>query len=390
MIFRSTVHYALTAHWLLIAGLVLYFDKDYRRKSWLSLLLLSSLIHAYLLAMLLTLWIFDLLNKTLRKRISYSEILKSFSFIAVSLYVVMYSIGYFNVSSGTLAQGFGLFRLNLNAIINPMADQFSSIIKPLPNASGDYEGLNYLGFGIISLFIFSLFRFPVNSAPLSGIYQRNLVFVVLCFFLTLFALSSNVSLGLDVLVHIKYPEILNGLTSTFRASGRFFWIVFYGLVTFAIVSAYKLYGKKFSFYILAICLVIQAYDSKDLIRDVRNKFKYKFYIEQPVSEHWGSIPLSGKNIIAIPPSDLNSDWKKWAYFASVHKMGINFGYFARFNKESWDKQSSSNYEEAVHGELKSNNIYIFKNKDIYLKSLSQFKGKSINFQDGEDFIIAPQ
>ena len=54
-LYRIQFHPALSAHWVILAGIYLYFKKEYSPKKWMILLVLTALIHAYLLAMVLAL-----------------------------------------------------------------------------------------------------------------------------------------------------------------------------------------------------------------------------------------------------------------------------------------------------------------------------------------------
>ena len=50
-------HFQLGAHWLILAALYFYFDKNFRKKQWAVLLLLSILINIYITAMVVVIFI---------------------------------------------------------------------------------------------------------------------------------------------------------------------------------------------------------------------------------------------------------------------------------------------------------------------------------------------
>ena len=62
-IIRLDGHYALFAQWVLLAGLYLYFKKEFSVIRWLILLVITSMIHAYLLIMLLLLLLTDFIQR---------------------------------------------------------------------------------------------------------------------------------------------------------------------------------------------------------------------------------------------------------------------------------------------------------------------------------------
>ncbi|WP_414445911.1 DUF6311 domain-containing protein [Citrobacter europaeus] len=390
LIFRLTGHFALSAHWLILAGIILYFDSKAKGKYWALILIFSSLVHAYILAMLLAIWIANLLNRYVKKQITLKYIIITMLITCLCLFMVMYSIGYFNVSDGLKMYGFGFYKLNLNAPINPLLDSYSSIIKPLPVEGGDYEGINYFGFGIISLMLISFISAPFSKYKIKNCYKNNIIFIILCISLYIYALSSNITIGSIQLLQLNYPHQLEGLTSTFRASGRFFWTVFYASIAFGIIFAYRIFEKKKATAILIVCALIQIHDSKNIFPYMKNKFQAEITIDTPKDDRWIELSKSKKNLVGIPAQEFNPDWKKWAYFASINDMNINFGYFARYNKESWEKQSKEELDSAQKGELNTNSIYIFKNKELFEDVLSKYNGESVNFHEDNIYIIAPK
>lgn len=390
MIVRIGGHFALSAHWLILAGIILFFEKKQKNKLWISIILISALVHAYILAMVLSIWIANLINRIfIEKKITHPQIFHVILTIT-SLLFSMYAVGYFNISDGTESDGFGFYKLNLNSIFNPLFPSFSSILKPMPSGDGDYEGLNYLGFGIITLAIISFLRIPLNRKAIDGLYKRNIIFIVFCILLTIFALSCNIDLGSGNIIHLKYPKSFDGFTSTFRSSGRFFWTVFYAIITVILVINYRVFNKKTALFLAIICALIQVYDSKTLFPEMKYKYNLKHSIPQPNAAILSSLSQEKKFLIAVPPESFNSEWKEWAYFASTHDMHMNFGYFARFSKDLWEKQSSEAYERINSGQLNNKSIYMFKDKTLFEKALSNYKRKSNILKDGESYFIIPE
>ncbi|MFP1930494.1 DUF6311 domain-containing protein [Lonsdalea quercina] len=390
MLVRVGGHFALSAHWLILAGMILFFNKKPKNNIWILIISISALVHAYILAMVLSMWIANLINKILiERKITRSHIFHIILTISFLLFL-MYAVGYFNISGGTESDGFGFYKINLNSIFNPLFPSFSSIITPMPSGGGDYEGLNYLGAGIITMAVISLLRIPLNRKAIDGLYKRNVTFIVFCILLTIFSLSCNIDLGSENIVHLKYPEYFDGFTSTFRSSGRFFWTVFYTIIAVVLVINFRVFDKKTAIFIAIICAAVQLYDAKALFPEMKYKYTLKYSIPQPSSAISSGILQGKKYLIAVPPESFNPEWKEWAYFVSTHDMHMNFGYFARYSKELWEKQSSELYEKINSGKLNNESVYMFKDRILFEKALSNYKKKSNTLKDGENYFITPE
>ena len=146
---RVPGHFALAGHWILLAGLWLYLASNFRARGWGLLAIVASLVHGYLLVMLLSVWTADIAQRLLKKELG----VRQAALIAVTtlalLVLCMWAAGYFAVSSpGT--GGFGIYRLNVLSPIDP-DDLFSRLLRNQPGGIGDYEGLAFLGLGPILL-----------------------------------------------------------------------------------------------------------------------------------------------------------------------------------------------------------------------------------------------
>lgn len=390
MTIRIGGHFALSAHWLLLAGMILFFDIKQKNKLWLVIILISSLVHAYILAMVLSIWIANLTNRYVNGERNAKNYVVHIAITMISLVFVMYAAGYFNISGGVESDGFGFYKLNLNSIFNPLFPSFSSIISPMPVGAGDYEGLNYLGFGILTLISIIFISLPFSKDIMRGSYRNNFVFIVFCILLTIFALSSNISIGTETLVHLTYPSILDGFTSTFRSTGRFFWIVFYAIIVATLVTNHRIFRKSIAISLLIVCALVQIYDAKNLFPEMAYKFSLKHSISQPKSTEINELSKDRKYLIGVPPEKFNPEWKEWAYFASIHNMHMNFGYFARYSKDVWNKQSLEAVKDVNAGELNKESIYMFKDKKLFDESLSKYNGKVVSFQENDSYFIIPQ
>ena len=140
------------------------------------------------------------------------------------------------------AYGFGFFSMNL---LSPVFPQMSGLAASLRNfvldpTGGQYEGFNYLGFGILLL----SFATVLKAKALQAVLIRNpWLFAVLVGF-TFFALSNVVYFWGWKVLELPLYRPLAELASLFRSSGRFFWPVAYAMTAVAIAAAIPLYGQR--------------------------------------------------------------------------------------------------------------------------------------------------
>jgi hypothetical protein len=167
---RAFGHTALLSHWLILAALDSYFrDPGEMPVRWLArfwgVLAIAAAITPYVAAMCFLLTLAGIARLLLERRCRwpFAGVLAVLS-LGV-LYTSLASIGVLVArdSSTYWAPGYGLFSLNLNSLINPMA--YGSILLPaLPVIhAAQVEGYNYLGLGILDLLVLNLARRPCSG-----------------------------------------------------------------------------------------------------------------------------------------------------------------------------------------------------------------------------------
>jgi len=115
-LWRLEVHFSLIAHWIVLAAIYLYFTPDRPRRSlaWGALLTVSALVHTYILAMCLPIWLASLVARRHHRGTSAPwpvEIIATLGAVLAALWVA----GFFPLRSSLLTFGYGMFSLNLLA-----------------------------------------------------------------------------------------------------------------------------------------------------------------------------------------------------------------------------------------------------------------------------------
>jgi len=157
---RAVVHNSLAGQWIILYALYLYLSEDHHKNriQWIILLVMSVLIHFYLFAMALIIFIAYLakLKFTIHPVKTTRSIVIFLTTTTMIILLVMWGIGYFNTQVKALAYGYNVFSMNLVAPIDPQ--NFPTLfLKPL-SVRKNFEGFNYLGLGVILLILLAIYE----------------------------------------------------------------------------------------------------------------------------------------------------------------------------------------------------------------------------------------
>lgn len=367
---RALGHDTLAGQWLIILGLYLYL-KPYDTRSklcWTVLCVVASMVHFYLLAMVLAIWAAYYL-KSVKWRFDKSFWAKlAYPFVHFSLlFAVMWICGYFVISGDAAhsSSGYGTYSLNLTALWNP---QFTNtlFLDAIPVVGlGQWEGYNYLGAGVICLIGISVIVADFKNGWRFS-FPNHLFLIIVLLVLSLFSVSNKVCFGPYILFHIELPNWLTGLASTLRSSGRMFWPVYYSLYLLPFILLRKI--SRFAIPIALLAIVIQFYDLGPFLRSHRLHSKpVETILKSPL---WEEL-LEGKSNISFVPAQVeNDDYLPFAFLAAERGMSFNTGYFARVDVEQRLRKSDSLRRDVANGDLDPNTLYIMRG-NLFLKPESE-------------------
>lgn len=331
MLWRLNGHLSLCAHFLLLAALYLALSHVAQRRllKWSLLLAVTAAVHAYLLAMVGFIWLVDLATRGWGQRDARGTLVELVVGLGCIL-LVAWQVGYFSIASGVVTEGFGLFRMDVLSLFNPVG--WSYTLRDLPLQSMEIEGFNYLGLGVLVAALLSL---PIAVARwpqlrVQAVRQGPLLLAALV--LWLFALSHRVSLA-DHEFIVPLPDRLLALANIFRASGRFFWPVFYLLVLGVLFVLVTGYPRRVVRTVLGLCLVLQVVDTGAGYRPIRERMMV------PRESAWAGAMLEGSFWTAVAaqydrvrwlyPQNEPEPWRPLAYFAGRHGLATDAVYLAR-------------------------------------------------------------
>ena len=371
---RMFYHTSLSAHFFIIASLLIFLDRphEYTAKKlffrWSLLSVLVIFVHPYLWAMTTVIEFFSLTEEYLITRRWKRPVICFILTIGIAVFgLFLQGAFYGNVP---MSYSMGDYEANLLTFINPMG--FSKFLPSIELASGSqYEGFGYLGLGMLILSLiaattagFKLIsrRRQISAYIENHITQLLLIIAALCFFA--FALLPHISLGKYTLLHISFPKYIEAIVGIFRSTGRFIWVVVYIVFAgvFYILSKYVNYRGLIP--LLLICLLLQAADLSDTIKDKHNFFsesheEHVSDFDDPVFlavvDRYDRFIFSYDNVIRIMDA---------AYYAYKHGMTLNRFYYARDNRRQVETALEDYLKKAASGEPEADFIYMFDENNL--------------------------
>ena len=400
MLWRVGEHAALAGHFLILAGIYLNLRPQHKNRNiyWLTLILTSSLVHFYLLSMVLCLWLADILDScrsyTKTSTPSRKSLVIGVLLVALLLPLSLWLAGYFAIGqAGSIADSaatglFGVGRMNLLALMNSQGWSYllPSIPTGLPMASeqdlilSNQEGFNYLGLGNLLLIILAIFTILAGRTRVCILSEHRFL-AVLTILMLIFSISNNVGLG-PYNLHIPLPEKINAIASIFRASGRFAWVALYLLVLMGAVIIVKSYTPKVSIVLLMLCAILQLTDTSAGWLSVRSRLSAhrSDNVNALSSPLWQAIGRQYSEVLEFP-LNIGPDkahWEKLGFYASLHGMSTSVAFLSRSSPK---KTIDVNQKLAINiatGDYRKEAIYII--GDVAVLPVSQ------SLQAGDVFV----
>lgn len=335
-------HAALCAHWLILAGLWLYFTPWQRENmqraggAWLLLLVLAGLIHPYLVIMLLGLLAaFYLRMFWIEALLSWQQTALHLFGLGSALLLTWWMAGYFIIKQANMnAFPLGYYSLNLLAPFNSAG--WSVFINRLPAVMDGqiFEGFAYFGLGVLILLLWTAYELSQRT-PQRHTYRQLLPLGLGCLALTLLAVSNKVTLG-DVTLFELDNSLIKILTP-FQSSGRFFWVAYYAALLLALFALIKRQRESMVIGCLAFALSLQSLDLSQVVNSFRERHWHEALQQDMLkSPVWEQAAAHYQHITLLMPPACGYEAAPYLPFAELarkHKLSLNTGRAARFNSE---------------------------------------------------------
>ncbi len=377
---RSLEHEALSAHWIILASLYLYFQKYNLniKIKWVILLVIAVMVHFYLFIMAFIIFSGFLLKVIMENYKNNFISIIIFSIITIAIVLIsMLLLGYFVIDIGnSTAGGFGHYSMNLLSLIN--SNGISIFLKSFPLATtGQYEGFNYLGLGLILLLLISIYELSRQKNFFITKIHLPLIFIALI--LLAISISNKITFSNIVLVEFELPYFIEKLLGVVRSSGRMFWPVTYMLMLTAIAIIIKYNSSRRAILFLFIFVWLQLLDLSVSYQNILNIDKAS-WVSPLQSNLWNKLMKKSEHIVFVPAMRYGDEYVPFALLAANHAKTINVGYTARTNNKDREIYRQNLLREFKEGKLKKNTLYVIKeNEYFYLpRSSSNFTSRILD------------
>ena len=353
----ENTHYTLTSAFFLYFAILLVLRIDSTFYKWLLLYILSILIFLYYTFFILIihsiLMIYKYFNK---KETSIKFVLKYFGIFSIS-YGVMYLVGFFFGGVSTSDIGYGRFKSSLSSLFDPSG--WSVIVPDISETEGAYEGFSYIGIPstLLIVIFFSLIRKSKNTD-----FKFKVPFIILwgsSIFLYLFSLSNKIAIGSRELFEFSIPNQFNELTSTFRSSGRFAWLIVFVIFISLIYSISLKLSSKSMTILLSLMILIHSIDIGTQLISQRNLKFSEPYLSSLINPAWSEIGDCYEKIRIYPPSMAPDNYYDFVNLAYQQDLSINTGRFGRGSAVSINNAYEKMHQDFIYSSLDTDSFYIF-------------------------------
>ena len=371
---RMYFHTALAAQWIVIAALVLWVYDDMivsgRKRAflWGAVGFVCVGIHSYFLPMTGMILAAAVISRSVKEKKPVRALAPFAAFCAAGLFN-LYILGAFYGNTSASGPGLGTFGSNLNTFINPW--EIGHLLPQLPLQDYfQYEGMAYLGAGILLLFAVTaagLVVRRIRKVPEEAFHSRKLygnmamILVVVSFACAVFP---NISFNDRQLLWIPYPSVMEKILGIFRSNGRLVWPAMYIMITAAVsFTAYTFRrNRAVATVVLFGALMLQVVDMSQAFAK-----RYGFYM----SDHSTDTVWDDDEASAFTEGqdefiflyDENDITLQTAYYGYIHNMRQNNYYFARDIGDKVREGIRLYYSELDSGNLRSNAVYVLREED---------------------------
>lgn len=328
------IHANLMAHWTILAALWLALQPERRDRLrwWVPLILITGLIHSYLLVMVGAIWAAIMLPRFVAgdRRGRLAVVAQSaVVFALVALLAKWLGVG------GQMSDGnFGAFAMPLDALWNPATQGYSRLLPASGTDAGrDFEAFQYMGAGGLLLILAAVLiarRVPARDGERAAAARlRDLVPALLA--LTLLAVVRILGL----------PDPVTALLDPIRASGRLFWPVGYVLVLMAILALYRLRADRAGLALAAL-VAVQAFDLSAMAQTIRAataESEQRQLFVRTKDPRWDTLIRQARSV-AFLPGKVSLDlglFQEVAWRAARAQRPVTSVYAARLNQMTLDR-----------------------------------------------------
>lgn len=367
LVFDGYGQSAMASQWLILWAMYLCLKPTTRIKQWLIIITVSSLVHPYILVMVIGFfgaWVVKSFLTRPGNCINGVRELAISVFLGASVcFVAIWAAGGLMISD-IRDNGSSVYRASLTSIFNPATPNsfsWSRLVPSLGLLPGSQEGFSFLGVGVILMLpLLGLFALKQRGVLLRPTFFLIPVITVMFF---IFSLSSKISLANYEILVLPKIVLLENVRDSLRASGRFTWPLVYLLTLFTLTSVSKALRKFSSIKILVIVvlLCVQIFDTIAPMQEIRERYTDDPYSKVLKSSMWDVLAAEYEHIVVLPPLNNDPGWLDIALLADRWKMSSNSVYFSRINQTKFLETEVAIKNIVSNFTFKSDTLYVITN-----------------------------
>lgn len=366
MINRMGGHFALVAHFLLLAALLLCLrDPSGRRQglAWTLLLGLAALINAYLLAMTAALWGADLVARALRGRRLAARAGETVAVVAAVAFGLWLS-GFFSLSGPLkpIGPGYGATGLDLLAPFD--AVEWGSLLPALPTLRHWEHGGSYLGAGSFLLLGAAVAALATGRLAWRAALRRHALLLAALLAMLAFAVTNRIAIADHVIAEFPLPALVQHYADLLRASERFFWPLAYAMLFAAIAAVAARWGGRRAGILLAVALALQLADVQGGLARYRGLVADapRTPVERLADPFWEEAARHYERIRAVPAGNFGANWEEIARFAALHGLATDAIYHSRIDRMALRRLRMSVIAELDAGRWEPGTLYVLRDE----------------------------
>ncbi len=329
-------HAALSAHFLVLWPIYLYLRTAPREPpprriqiAWLCELTIAAMTNPYHVVMSFGVFVAAAIR---------SRTLRALAWLPAGLGVIGVAAGltgYLSRATATPMGGFEIYTTNMMSMFVPpnsgiVGDARGWFGNEIP-IHNQYEGLTYLGLGLIALFAL----FLPHARSLRRVIARHPALFTIALGVWCVALSTHIYFNSHEVLSYELPAKLSFVKTWFRAPGRFAYVPMYVLIVFLLQWGMTQFTRGWRRLVLPGLALLQLVDATGQWRIQHAYTREPFAHVLPI-EPWRRLVHAHTTILELPTFDcLSDDWTKLkpaleiAYYASELAIPINGVYGAR-------------------------------------------------------------
>jgi hypothetical protein len=333
MLNRLGGHFALGAHFLLLAGLYLCLTRaapKLRLAQWAGLILLASLIHSYLLPMVAGLWACGWLARAWRAETRSAWLAAEMPLAPGAGVLGLYLAGFFALSGGFAGTwgGYGQMQLDLLAPFD--GPPWSAWAPDLPGPDHWETGHSYAGAGALLAVLLGFLLWLRRPWPWLG---RHWPLLLGLSAMLAIAVTHRISIGGRVIELVALPETVLRHADALRASERFLWPMAYAVLLAAVVAIIRGLGPRRGGLALAALAAVQFADLQPGFARLDRYFPpgqavAPLRLQDPF---WTEAATRYARIRLTPTGMQARHWEEIAVFAATRGLRTDAVYLARLD-----------------------------------------------------------